>query len=76
MANLTLADVTAEEITEMRNTPISEHVEETLGLTEADFMEVVTESVDGAAPVTDVPPALAFAAGLLVGKRYAEWGDV
>lgn len=73
MANRTLTEVVGESILSMRATPINEVVENELGIDEPAFMEVVTESFEGAAPVADVHPAAAFAAGLLVGKRFAEW---
>jgi hypothetical protein len=74
MANRTLTEVVGESILQMRSTPINEVVENELGVDETSFMEAVTESFEDAAPVADAHPAAAFAAGLLVGKRFAEWG--
>lgn len=76
MGNTTLQAVLLDEISKMEQTPISEVLYNETGVTEEELFDAADASdEDGSAPVSEVPPQLAFAAGLLVGLRHSEWSD-
>lgn len=76
MAQNTLTNVLLDEIGKMEERPIADVLYDETGVTEDELFAAADASDEnGSAPVSEVPPQLAFAAGLLVGRRSHEWSD-
>jgi hypothetical protein len=68
--------VLTDTIENFRDNGVYEPLQEATGLSMDELEHAAFNATpEGAAPVAQVDPGLAFAAGLLVGRRHSEWQE-